>query len=88
MGVVATAGEAGMAFQQIVEWMAVPGRDVIGPIPRDLQCHFDAKAAIFAASTHQAAARELLTCLAQPTHAATFQQAGLEQLTPSCIDSC
>lgn len=80
IGVVVTAGEAEMAFQQIVELMAVPGLDVIGPIPRELQFDFDSKAAIFAESKNQAAARELLAFFARPAHAATFKRVGLEQL--------
>lgn len=80
IGVVVTAGEAEMAFQQIVELMAVPGLDVIGPIPPELQFAFDSKVALFAESKNQTAARELLAFFAQPEHAATFRQAGLEQL--------
>jgi len=80
IGVVVTAGEAQMAFQQIVELMAVPGLEVIGPIPRELQFDFDSKAAIFCESQHQAAARELLAFFARPAHAATFKRVGLEQL--------
>ena len=80
IGVVVTAGEAQMAFQQIVELMAVPGLDVIDPIPQELQFNFDSKAAVFADSNNQAAARELLTFFARPQHASTFSQAGLEQL--------
>jgi molybdate transport system substrate-binding protein len=83
IGVVVTAGEAQMAFQQIVELMAVPGLDVIGPIPPELQFNFDSSAAIFAESTNQAAAHELLAFFAKPQHASTFRQAGLEQL-PQC----
>jgi molybdate transport system substrate-binding protein len=78
--VVVTAGEAQMAFQQIVELMAVPGLHVIGPIPRQLQFNFDSKAAIFAESKQQAAAQALLAFFARGEHAATFEQAGLEQL--------
>lgn len=80
IGVVVTAGEAEMAFQQIVELMAVPGIDVVGPIPQELQFNFDSKAAIFAESKNQAAARELLAFFARREHAATFAAAGLEQL--------
>lgn len=80
IGVVVTAGEAEMCFQQIVELLAVPGLDVIGPIPQELQYNFDSKAAIFAESKNQAAARELLAYFARPQHAATFKSAGLEQL--------
>lgn len=80
IGVVVTAGEAEMAFQQIVELMAVPGLDVIGPIPPELQFNFDSKAAIFAASKNQAAARELLAFFARTENVSRFREAGLEQL--------
>ncbi len=80
IGVVVAAGEAQMAFQQIVELMAVPGLDVIGPIPPELQFNFDSKAAIFTDSSRQAVARELLEYFARPEHAATFAAAGLAQL--------
>jgi molybdate transport system substrate-binding protein len=80
IGVVVTAGEAQMAFQQIVELMAVPGLEVIGPIPPELQFNFDSQAAIFAESNNQAAARELLAYFARPQHAPTFAAAGLTQL--------
>lgn len=80
IGVVVTAGEAEMAFQQICELVAVPGIDVVGPIPEEIQHHFDSKAGIFAESANQAAASQLLAFLTQPQHAAAFRKAGLEQL--------
>ena len=81
IGRVVAAGEAEMAFQQIVELMAVPGIEVVGPIPPELQFNFDSKAAIFAESKNQAAARELLAFFARQEHAVTFKHVGLEQLT-------
>lgn len=80
IGVVVAAGEAEIAFQQICELLAVPGIEVIGPIPEALQCNFDSKAAVFADSKNQAAASDLLRYLARLAHAATFRQAGLSQL--------
>ena len=80
IGVVVTAGEAEMAFQQICELLAVPGLEVVGPIPQEIQYHFDSKAAIFAESTNQAAARELLNYFARTDNAAKFTAAGLAQL--------
>lgn len=80
IGVVVTAGESQMAFQQICELLAVPGIEVVGPIPEEIQYHFDSKAAIFAESKNQAAARELLKYFARPENAAQFTAAGLGQL--------
>ena len=82
IGVVVTAGEAEMAFQQICELLAVPGIEVVGPIPKEIQYNFDSKAAIFSESKHQAAARELLAYFARVENAAKFTAAGLEQLMP------
>ena len=80
IGVVVAAGEAEMAFQQIVELMAVPGLDVIGSIPPELQFNFDSKAAIFAESKNQVAAQALLAVFARTENAAKFTAVGLEQL--------
>ncbi len=82
IGVVVTAGDAEMAFQQICELLAVPGIEVVGPIPEEIQYNFDSKAAIFSESKNQAAARALLVYLARAEHAAKFIEAGLEQLQP------
>ncbi len=82
IGVVVTAGEAEMAFQQICELLAVPGIEVVGPIPEEIQYNFDSKAAIFAESKNQDAAWALLAYLARAEHAAKFVEAGLEQLQP------
>jgi molybdate transport system substrate-binding protein len=77
---VVAAGEAELAFQQIVELLAVPGVDLVGPIPEEIQYNFDSKAAIFSDAKNPAAAQALLQYLAQPDHAATFRKAGLVQL--------
>jgi len=81
-GVVAS-GEAEIAFQQICELLAVPGVDIVGPIPEEIQYNFDSKAAIFAESKNQAAGQELLDYFARPANAATFAAAGLGQLLPA-----
>jgi molybdate transport system substrate-binding protein len=77
---VVTAGEAEMAFQQICELLAVPGLEVVGPIPEEIQFNFDSKAALFSESKNQAAAQELLNYFARPDNAAKFTAAGLGQL--------
>jgi molybdate transport system substrate-binding protein len=81
IGVVVTAGEAEMAFQQICELLAVPGIEVVGPIPEEIQYNFDSQAAIFSESSHQDAARALLRYFARTEHAAKFTAAGLGQLS-------
>lgn len=80
IGVLVTAGEAEMAFQQICELLAVPGIEVVGPIPEEIQYNFDSKAAMFSESKHQDAARKLLRYFARAAHASKFTAAGLTQL--------
>ena len=80
IGVVVAAGEAEMAFQQICELLAVPGIEVVGPIPEEIQYNFDSKAALFAESKNQAAGQELLDFFARADNAAKFTAAGLGQL--------
>lgn len=80
IAVVVASGEAELAFQQIVELLAVPGVDLVGPIPEEIQRNFDSKAAIFGDSKNPAAGQALLQYLVRPEHAATFKKAGLAQL--------
>jgi molybdate transport system substrate-binding protein len=80
IGVVVAAGEAEMAFQQICELLAVPGLDVLGPIPAEIQYNFDSKVALFAESKNRAAAAELLKFFAKSENAEIFKTAGLQQL--------
>lgn len=78
---VVAAGEAELAIQQIVELLAVPGVDLVGPLPEALQKVFMTAAGIFAASPHPAEAAALLRFLVMPGHAAVFREKGLEPVT-------
>ncbi len=73
-------GQADIAFQQVSELMAVPGVDVLGPLPADIQSAIVSKAAIFADTQHAAQARELIAFFASRANAGLFAAAGLEQL--------
>ena len=76
---VVASGEAEIAVQQIVELRAVPGVDVVGPLPDALQKVFRTDAAILSASQRPAQAEACLRFLSSPAAAPVFKQVGLEQ---------
>jgi|SRR5882672_2144672 len=79
IGRVVAAGEAEIAIQQIVELLAVPGVDLVGPLPDEIQKVFETSAGIFTVSKQPAAAAALLQFLKAATHAGVFRDKGLEQ---------
>lgn len=80
IGKVVVAGEADIALQQIPELMAVPGLDVVGPVPEAVQKTFETSVGIFAASKNAAAAQAMLDFFAAPAHATLFSSKGLQQV--------
>jgi molybdate transport system substrate-binding protein len=78
IGRVVAAGEAELAVQQISELIAVPGIELVGPLPDALQTVFESRAGVFAHSRQRAGAEALLSFLAGPLAASTLQQFGLE----------
>lgn len=67
VGELIVAGQADMAIQQMPELMAVPGIDVIGPLPEELQKIGTTAAAVFAASRVPAEAARFIAFLASAT---------------------
>ena len=80
IGGVVAAGEAEIAVQQIVELLAVPGIDLVGPLPDEIQKVFETAAGIFAASKQPAAAQAMLRYFLAPANAGVFREKGLEQV--------
>jgi molybdate transport system substrate-binding protein len=79
IGAVVVAGEAEIALQQIPELLAVPGLDLVGPLPDAVQKIFATASGIFTATPHAAAAQSMIDFFAAPAHAALFSGKGLEQ---------
>lgn len=79
---VVAAGEAEIAIQQIVELLAVPDVELVGPLPDEIQKVFETAAAVFTASKRSAAAQALLQFLLTPAHAGVFRDKGLEAVLP------
>ena len=81
-GVVAH-GDAELGFQQISELLPIPGADLVGPLPPELQ-----KITIFSAAlTKEAKAREqgkaLIDFLASPAAAPALVKSGMEPIAPA-----
>lgn len=78
IGRVVAAGEAEIAFQQISELLSVPGIDLVGPLPPEVQVTIESATGIFADSKHPAAAQALVDFFATPAAAGVFKAKGLE----------
>ena len=79
IGSVVASGEAEVAVQQIVELKAVPGIDIVGPLPDEIQQVIETAAGIFSSSSQPDAAEELIRFLLSPAAAGVFREVGLEQ---------
>lgn len=75
---VVVEGKAELAIQQIVELLSVPGVDLVGPIPDEVQKTFETSAGIFAASKLPDLGDALLKALLEPSTAAVFREKGLD----------
>jgi molybdate transport system substrate-binding protein len=71
-------GEADLAVQQISELKLVPGVEVVGPIPHELQTPAVFSAGRLAASKRAAQSDALLKYLASPEVAPVLRESGLE----------
>jgi molybdate transport system substrate-binding protein len=79
-GELVARGEVEMAVQQLSELGAVPGLDIVGPLPATLQTPGVFSAAVFTGSAHAALARKLLQALVSAEAAAAYRAAGLEPI--------
>lgn len=87
-GLVATrvaSGEVELAVQQIPELLAVPGVDLVGPLPGPVQAYSQVTGGVFATSPHRDGAQELLDFLITPTAARVMQSLGLEPVMGLCV---
>lgn len=79
IGGVVASGEAEIAVQQLVELKAVPGIDIVGPLPDEIQQVIETAAGVFTASSEPLAAEDLIRFLLAPAAAGVFEEVGLEQ---------
>jgi molybdate transport system substrate-binding protein len=78
-GVVAR-GDAEIGFQQISEMLPVPGVDIVGPLPPELQKITVFSAGIVTTSEEPDAGRVLITFLASPAASAAIIESGMEPI--------
>ena len=71
------SGEADLAVQQISELMTVPGIDVVGPFPAEIQVASRFDAALFAYAAHEEGAKMLLRLLTSKAAATAYANGGL-----------
>lgn len=79
VGSLVAKGECALGFQQLSELIALPGIDVVGPLPPAIQITTIFSGALCSKGTQAHAARALLQFLASPETAATKQRHGMEQ---------
>lgn len=72
------SGEVVLAIQQVSELLAVPGVDLVGPLPAELQATTDFSVAVFTDTLASEAASRFLEQLFTPAARNAYEQAGLE----------
>lgn len=77
-GGVVARGEAEIGFQQMSELLPVPGIDIVGPLPPDIQQITVFSAGLHVAAKQPDAARALVTHLTAPAAAAVIRAKGME----------
>jgi molybdate transport system substrate-binding protein len=78
IGELVAAGKAEIAIQQIPELLAVPGVELVGPLPAEIQLVTVTAAGIFAGSKEADAARSFIDFLSTLAAARLMKERGLE----------
>ena len=73
-------GDAEIGLQQLSEMLPVPGVDIVGPLPADLQKITIFSAGIASVSKEPAAGKALIRFLASPAASAVIIKSGLEPI--------
>lgn len=79
-GELAARGEAEIAIQQVSELMEVPGIDIVGPLPAELDAVTIFSGGVFTASKRKETATALLRFLSAADAAPVYERKGLEPL--------
>ena len=78
VGALIASGEIELGFQQLSELMFLPGIDVVGPLPDEIQITTVFAGAVASASRQPQAARALLEALADPALTAIKRANGMD----------
>ena len=76
-------GEAEIGFQQISELKPIPGIELVGPLPDEVQKITIFSAGIVTRSQQPNAAKSLITFLSSPAATKAITATGLEAITAS-----
>ena len=80
IGELVAAGKAEIAIQQIPELLAVPGIELVGPLPAEIQLVTVSSAGIFAGAKQAEAAQRFIRFLTTPVAAQVMKAKGLEPM--------
>jgi molybdate transport system substrate-binding protein len=78
VGLIIQRGEADIGIQQMAELMGVPGIDIVGPLPDELQSVTQFTAGIATAARHAEAGKALIGYLTRATSQRVIKAKGLE----------
>ena len=81
VGAVVARGEAELGFQQISELLPVPGLDVVGPLPAEVQRVTVFSAGVAANSLHPDLARAFIDFLSSAAARDTIVRSGLDPVS-------
>jgi molybdate transport system substrate-binding protein len=82
VGTLVAQGEVELGFQQLSELVGLPGIDIVGPLPPDIQVTTTFSAAICTTSTRPDAVKVFFAFLNRPEMAAVKRRLGLEPAQP------
>ena len=78
VGTMLSRGDADLGFQQLSELLHVPGIEIVGPLPPEIQAVTVFTAGVANTSSHQEEVRALIAYLTSPEAEAAKRQYGLE----------
>jgi molybdate transport system substrate-binding protein len=78
VGSLVASGQVALGFQQLSELIHLPGIEVLGPLPSEIQITTTFSAGIATTATQVAAAQALITFLASPPTADAKRKQGME----------
>ncbi len=78
VGAMVARGEAELGFQQLSEFLDVPGIDIVGTLPREIQSLTRFSCGVGALASNEAGARDLIGYLTSPEADASKRRHGME----------
>ena len=80
VGTLVASGEAELGFQQLSEFLDVPGIDIVGTLPQEIQSLTRFSCGVCALASNEAGARDLIFYLTSPKADASKRRHGMEPI--------